>query len=886
MQIEWSRFWRLFISTPLLQAFVIGLLASVLATSIWSLAPVTSTTLDWTLYDTWLRHRVPIATSPNLAIVVSDPQSEARLGTVLDRSILAQVVTSIHEAGAAAIGIDHRLDRASPASLGGAASDALLLEAIETAGPLVFIHDPERALPSKGAITAHAQLLTQPDHVTRLIPLLTVVQADSVPAFGSVLYDLYRQHDTPAGEPLMTRRASALINPVGNGALSALPTTALSSVWDALQHQDKERLEHQFRDKVVVILPHQSVQDSWLLPTGQSVPGIVAHVHLLNSLLTDQQVSGTGPWAGTGLTLLLAACIAFGLLRCDGRVNLILAGSVLLLYAIFSAALLWAIPLVLPLSLPLTAGCCVIVGTIIWGHLSADQRRLMLEQDMLRLQQDVSAVREALILRQNRAEALEEDLETAKAAVMQSTAQQEEMAKSSASMRAQLVEAHMQEQAAQRRLDELEQRLRDLRIADRASRTMDDAELDRLRRECRDLGIVTQQPELLRMFHDLKRGAATPLTVLLLGEPGTGKELFARAVHRLSPRAQNAFIPVNMAAISPELFESELFGHIKGSFTGAAVDRRGFFELAHRGTIFLDEIGDLRLDHQSKLLRVLQEKSFYRVGATNPTTVDVRIVAATNRDLQRGVSEGWFREDLYFRLKGFVFRLPPLRDRRSDIALIAEATLTEIARRTGRPHPELSNDALGLLNSYRWPGNVRELRNVLERAVALSDGHVLSRYAFSLEDVTMEDNERRDLAVALPDEAGDNAVLDRLRHHGFDMQATAKALSWDRSTVTQRLKGLCFQALVESGGDRAKAVSAIAGDPARFRTVELKLNGYYDHLLSVIQPCKSVEEALAECKRRFKNIPDRHFSSVDQLVRSAFLQKPSSTSPSTAMTET
>jgi transcriptional regulator with PAS, ATPase and Fis domain len=148
----------------------------------------------------------------------------------------------------------------------------------------------------------------------------------------------------------------------------------------------------------------------------------------------------------------------------------------------------------------------------------------MLEQDMLRLQQDVSAVREALILRQNRAEALEEDLETAKAAVMQSTAQQEEMAKSTASMRAQLVEAHMQEQAAQRRLDELEQRLRDLRIADRASRTMDDAELDRLRRECREVGIVTQQPELLRMFHDLKRGSATPLTVLLLGERSCSHE--------------------------------------------------------------------------------------------------------------------------------------------------------------------------------------------------------------------------------------------------------------------------------------------------------------------------------------------------------------------------
>jgi transcriptional regulator with PAS, ATPase and Fis domain/CHASE2 domain-containing sensor protein len=886
MQIEQFRFWRLFISTPLLQALVIGLLASVLANSFWSLAPVTSTILDWTLYDTWLRHRAPIATSSNLAVVVSDPQSEARLGAVLDRSILAQVVTRVHEAGAAAIGIDHRLDRASPASLGGAASDALLLDAMDAAAPLVFIHDPERALSSEGVITAHAQLTTQPDHVTRLIPLLTVVQGKAVPAFGSVLYDLYRQQHRPAGEPLTTERASALINPVGTGVLSALPTIPLSSVWDAIQHQDKEQLERWFKDKAVVILPTQSFQDSWLLPTGQSVSGIVAHLHLLNSLLTDQEVTVTGRWAGIGLTLLLAACIAFGLLRFDGTVSLFLAGSVLLLYAILATALLWSIHLVLPLPLPLTAACCVIVGTIAWGHLSADQRRIMLEQDMLRLQQDVSAVREALILRQNSAEALEEDLETAKAAVMQSTTQQEEMARSTASMRAQLVDAQMQEQAARRRLDELERRLSDLRIADRAPPTMGDAELDRLKQECREVGIVTQQPELLRMFHDLKRGAASPLTVLLLGEPGTGKELFARAVHQLSSRAQNAFIPVNMAAISPELFESELFGHTKGSFTGAAVDRRGFFELAHRGTIFLDEIGDLRLDHQSKLLRVLQEKSFYRVGATVPTTVDVRIVAATNRDLQRGVSEGWFREDLYFRLKGFVFRLPPLRDRPGDIAVIAEATLTDIAQRTGRPHPQLSNDALRLLNSYRWPGNVRELRNVLERAVALSDGSVLSRHAFTLEDVTMEEGEGRDVTVALPDEAGDIAVLDRLRRHGFDMQATAKALSWDRSTVTQRLKGLCFQALVESGGDRAKAVSAIAGDSARFRTVELKMNGYYDHLLSVIQPCNTIEEALAECKRRFKNIPDRHFASVDRLVRTVFLRKPSRTSPSTAMTET
>jgi transcriptional regulator with PAS, ATPase and Fis domain/CHASE2 domain-containing sensor protein len=887
VEISWPRLWRLFLAAPLLQALAIGLLASLIAKGLWTLTPATFTELDSALYDTWLRARAPIAASEALAIIVRDPESANRFGPALDRALLAQLILAVHEAGAAVIGIDHRLDHASPASLGGAASDALFIEALNAAGPVVVVHDPQTALQTSAVLAGHVLASTESDRVTRRLPLLALVDGQPVLAFGAVLYDTYRQQPVPASQARVSdQAATVMLNPVRDGALAALPTTSLSSIWEAIQHQDRRQLEDWLDGKIVVLLPNDVTHGPLLLPTGQSVGGIVAHLHLLNSLLTDNQIAMTSRWAGFALTILLASAIGWGLLRFEGLLGLGVAGGVMALYVILTAGVLWAFHLVLPFLLPLSAACLVIIGTIAWTHLTAGPRMMLLEQDRLRMQHDAAAIREALTLRESRAEALEEDLEAAKAAVARSAAQQGELARHTGSLQAQIAEARAQEQAARGQLEQLERQLTGLRAADRDSRALPATELEPLKEECRALGIITQYPLLLKMFRDLKKAAASPLTVLLLGEPGTGKELFARAVHRLSPRAGQPFVAVNMAAISPELFESELFGHVKGSFTGATVDRRGYFELANQGTIFLDEIGDLRLDHQSKLLRVLQEKSFYRVGATAPTLVAVRIVAATNRDLQRGVSEGWFREDLYFRLKGFVFRLPPLRERPGDIAEITESALADIAKRMAKPRPHLSVDALRLLSAYHWPGNVRELRNVLERAVALVDGEMLSVHAFSLDEALTSDERERPGTALFPDAAGDKAVLECLRRQGFDMQTTANLLGWDRSTVTQRLKGLCFQALIESHGDHAKAAMAIAGDPSHLRTVELKLSDYYNHLLSVIDPFKSADEALAECKRRFKNLPERHFASVEHLVKKQFVGESSGRSSPTAVTET
>jgi DNA-binding NtrC family response regulator len=218
-----------------------------------------------------------------------------------------------------------------------------------------------------------------------------------------------------------------------------------------------------------------------------------------------------------------------------------------------------------------------------------------------------------------------------------------------------------------------------------------------------------------------RKAARSDATVLLLGESGTGKEVIARALHRWSGRSAGPFVAVNAAALAETLLESELFGHEKGAFTGALARKAGKFELAQGGTIFLDEIGDISAAMQAKLLRVLQERTFERVGGVEPLTVDVRVVAATNRDLKKRVAEGKFREDLYYRLNVVSIGLPPLRERRADIRPLAEHFLRELS-----PRARLAPETLEVLERYDWPGNVRELRNALERATVLQDGEEIS----------------------------------------------------------------------------------------------------------------------------------------------------------------
>jgi len=278
--------------------------------------------------------------------------------------------------------------------------------------------------------------------------------------------------------------------------------------------------------------------------------------------------------------------------------------------------------------------------------------------------------------------------------------------------------------------------------------------------------LLARDPAMLEVLNLARKVAPTNATVLLTGESGTGKELLARCIHDHSRRAGGVFLALNCAALSPTLIESALFGHEKGAFTGAIAQHAGVFERADGGTLMLDEIGELDGNLQSKLLRVLQERNFERLGGSRSISVDVRLIAATNRDLKRLAAEGRFRDDLYYRLSTFPLHLPPLRERPADIPSLAELFLARFAQRLDKPAPALSKEARDLLLAYAWPGNVRELENLMERAAILAEevvepGHLPITGTEPPRPVSMKEIERQAIEEALRKNRGNRTLAAR-----------------------------------------------------------------------------------------------------------------------------
>ncbi len=307
--------------------------------------------------------------------------------------------------------------------------------------------------------------------------------------------------------------------------------------------------------------------------------------------------------------------------------------------------------------------------------------------------------------------------------------------------------------------------------------------------------LIGQSPAMLQMFDIIRQVAPTRASVLITGETGTGKELVAHAVHNLSPRKAGPFVAVHAAALPTTLLESELFGHEKGAFTGAVERRAGRFEMADGGTIFLDEVGELEPAMQVKLLRVLEERQFERVGGNKTLEVDVRLVAATNRDLKKMVAEGKFRDDLFYRLSVVTVNLPPLRERRDDVPLLVTAFNRQYSQENNTPVREITQEAVNLLMAYDWPGNVRELRNAIEQMVVLARGDRLTV---------------RDIPAAI--------------RSGADLTKISVVRPGVTMTVEEAERQLIIQALKETDGNRTKAADKIGMSR---RTLHRKLKEYH-----------------------------------------------------------
>ena len=329
------------------------------------------------------------------------------------------------------------------------------------------------------------------------------------------------------------------------------------------------------------------------------------------------------------------------------------------------------------------------------------------------------------------------------------------------------------------------------------------SENQRLRAELAEqLGDLIGGSEAMRaVYHMIRRAAPTDATVLITGESGTGKELAARALHRESQRQKAPFVALNCSALPSELIESELFGHVRGAFTGADRDKVGLFEAAQGGTLLLDEIGELAPAAQAKLLRALEERAVMPVGATAARPVDVRLIAATHQPLEQRVHEGRFREDLLYRLQVIALHMPPLRERRDDIVPLALHFVADLAKRHARPPLPLSDAARSALLAYSWPGNVRELRNAIERAIVLADGERIEASDLPIQigeraapltpaEAVLADvpfMEARERAVEAFDRAYLSAALEK---HGGNVSATARALGLHRQTLQKMLKRL------------------------------------------------------------------------------------------------
>jgi transcriptional regulator with PAS, ATPase and Fis domain/CHASE2 domain-containing sensor protein len=592
------------------------------------------------------------------------------------------------------------------------------------------------------------------------------------------------------------------------------------------------------KNKLVLIITTASgVAQVKSTPVNSSMPASLIHVNSIDNILQQNWLRQAHPiimW----LILIMCVILIYWLAMIRNiYIKVLSIGVFILIYITFATWIFSQFSTVLPIIYPALLSSSIIL-ILIRQKTALKQEKSARHSDLLHSQ---------LIEKEKKLEVVKTELK----------ASQNELAATSS----QSEESIQQIENLQSKIDQMEKELSDLRSYILPVSSGKDLEAPDL--------IHSGTGKMVEIVDMIYKVCSDTIPVFILGETGTGKEVIAREIHNNSPRKNSPFIAVNCGALSENLLESELFGHKKGSFTGAISDRKGRFELADGGTIFLDEITETMPAFQTKLLRVLQEGSFEPVGSESAIKIDVRVIAATNKDIKEIVKEENFRSDLYYRLNGFMISVPPLRERTDDIPLLIKHFLQkhEYKKITG-----VSERALDLFNDYSWPGNVRELENTIRRAAILASSE--NRPLIQENDLPDEiQNQSSEIKLRSVHQPLEEQILDLLRSLKFSRSSitqTAKILgNRDRGTITEYFKGICFEALVNSDYSIQLASREIAGtdDPNTLNLVSIKLNNYIDNLRQYQNINNSKEQTQDKLTAPFRGLPQKYHTSLSLVLQ-------------------
>ncbi len=860
--------------------------------------------------DNFFRFRPQLPTSSDIVLVDIDDHSIAKVGRwPWDRTYHAKMIRILSQSGAAAIGYDilfnqsgtQEEDRVLSEAIREARSvflptgfelerdekDGSLLSVAREVGPL-----PEIRLAAAGV--GHISANRDPDGIIRQVPLMVRAKDQFVPAFSLVLLTgyfhahpenllLHPSNHVVIRESLINggpqdkwirvdEKGMMLVNYAGRWkeTFNHYSFADILEAWDT--QEGRQQLPLIVKGKICIVSNTATGYDLKPVPLEKDFPGGGIHANAVNTILTGQYLFRGKGWVMfvvivslSFITTLVAVVTTWWIGLCASIIAAVLY-LVLAFYIFTTGVVLQTLPPIVAVVLSYSAG-------MVYQNRHIKGRVARLTEEKRDVGVALAAVTKALREKEDLLDMRQEELSTLRYDIDGLLGQEKEKLERIEVLESALRETVREKEFLVGQLRDIEERTRDLLIV-AIPKAEADIEVERLQR---DFGIVTRNRTVLQRLERVNRTLVLNNPILIQGETGTGKELFAWAIHKMGPRANKPFITVNIPGIPDNLIESDLFGHVKGSFTTAVSDKKGRFQSADHGTIFLDEIGEMKLDLQAKLLRVLESGEVDRIGATSADRVDVAIIAATNRDLQAEVENGRFREDLYFRLNATTLTLPPLRERPDDIEILADYFLKKYALETGRPITGFTVKALQRLKSYHWRGNIRELRNVIRKGVALADGDRITESDLELGESTSSSlPAQRSGADALLEKLDTGGVLsDRemivsLRKNGFEIGETSDHFGVARNTVGTRLKGVCFMVLAEAGLDFKMAARIVAGETASVEVVEKRIREYYGNLIKVIQKYGNSVDATAESRRRSKNLPQKYFEGMDRLIKDYF----------------